>query len=525
MEGKKDFIQNIQKRVYESIKKNNLLQTGDYCIIGVSGGADSVALLDILVSLQEKLKIKLLVLHVNHKIRKEEAEQDAKYVETLSQHYKLPYILKEYNVPEYAKQYHLSIEEAGRILRYEAFAQGIQMWKNIEEKIKKNSKDNVCKSWQNRDMEYMQNIGSDFSKYHVAVAHHIEDRVETILIQMMRGSGLKGLAGMDIQRGEIIRPLWEIHRIEIEKYLKDRSISFREDSSNYSTIYTRNRIRHEILPLLLKVNTLAIEHIIELGEDSYETYLYLKKIARQHLLECMQKEKRAIGLDCSYLQKIDKVVRAYIYREAIFSFLKEKEKGLRDISRKHMKQMESLLDAPVGKHYTLPYQIQIRRDYKILWIEEYTLKEEKKSISLQEIILERDFRKDIPIKRLWVEEIFIKKYQIRYISYHIGMEIPEERYRKWFDMDVIKKEIAIRTRAMGDYITLTGGGHKSIKSYMIDSKISAKLRNDIPIIAEGSNVLWIVGYRIGESYKITKYTKNILEIRWLEEKSDELHNK
>jgi tRNA(Ile)-lysidine synthase len=216
----------MHERVRAYIAQNHLIEPEDHIIIGISGGADSVCLLFILLELQKTLPFTMEAVHVNHLLR-EDAAEDALFVGELCRKQGVKLRFFSVKVADLAKERGLSIEEAGRECRYECF----------------------------------QEAASAHRKTKIAVAHHQNDCAETVLFNLFRGSGLKGLAGIRPVRDNIIRPLLCCERREIEEYLASRGLSYRSDPSNEEGVFTRNRIRHQLLPLAQEINTAAIKHI------------------------------------------------------------------------------------------------------------------------------------------------------------------------------------------------------------------------------------------------------------------------
>lgn len=202
------------QKAFETIEKYQMIQPGGRVLAGVSGGADSVCLLMVLLELQKRMEFEIQVVHVEHGIRGKESLQDAEYVRKLCEQYQVPFLCVSCDIPQMARERKLSTEEAGRLARYEIFEKTAREW----------------------------------AADHIAVAHNKNDQAETILWNLARGSGLDGAAGIRPVRGKIIRPLLECGREEIEAYLRQKGIVWREDATNQGLDYTRNIIRNQILP-------------------------------------------------------------------------------------------------------------------------------------------------------------------------------------------------------------------------------------------------------------------------------------
>lgn len=445
------------KKVRDYIISQNMLKVGEQVIAAVSGGADSICLLHILVKLQEDLHMAVSAVHVHHGIRGGEADRDAAYTEELCGRLGVPCLVVHKNVPAYAAAHGMSAEEAGRLLRYEAF----------------------------------EKEASRLGGAKIAVAHHSGDQTETILHNLFRGSSLRGIGGMSPVRGAIIRPLLTCSRREILLYLEEREIVYCEDSTNESADYTRNRLRNIIIPEIVSgVNQRAAEHILHAGSMIAKADAYIKREAARKLEAYMLRRDGNAGIGIEVLLNQDGIIRTYM----ILEMMNEVGGSRKDITARHVASVEELLQKEVGARVDLPYALTSRRTYDELWIEHKNLVPP----------VDKCGEMDLP------EPIFTR------FSYEKHEEIPENRYTKWFDYDRIEGMLSVRTRQTGDYITLRDGKRKTVKSYMIDEKIPRELRERIPLLADGSHILWIVGYRISEYYKITGQTKQILQVQMLQ---------
>lgn len=447
----------MQKRVKEYMREHRMVEAGDRVLVGLSGGADSVCLLCLLYEMQEELNIEISALHVHHGLRGQEADRDRKYAEELCRKLKVPCFVVHRDVAAYANAKGLSTEEAGRILRYEAF----------EEEAKR--------------------LGEDGTGVKIAVAHHGDDQAETILHNLLRGSGLKGLGGMPPVRDKIIRPLLCCSRVEILEYLRQKRLNYCEDSTNAESDYTRNKLRNQILPLLVsQINQGAVEHILQAGEIASQADEYLVRKAKEILLEYGRGENERVEISRKILWEQETILQTYI----IFEMLQKWAGNRKDIASCHVELIRELLKKEVGAQVDLPYALTAGVTYDDLWIEK------KVPFDLT------DKQEEKPLPAL-VFTCF---------SYEKHMKIPEKRYTKWFDYDKIESTLSVRIRQTGDYMVLKDGGRKTVKAFMIDEKIPREQREQIPVLAEKNHVLWIVGYRISEYYKVTDQTRQVLQV-------------
>lgn len=474
------MLQKMQKKIEEF----HMISPGDTVIAGVSGGADSVCLLLCLDRLQKELDFQLEVIHVEHGIRGEESLKDKEFVENLCKQLHISYEVSHVNVPEYAIKHGLGMEEAARILRYEVFRQIAS---------KKNGK--------------------------IALAHHKEDNAETVLFQMVRGSSLPGLCGMQPVRQDregvcYIRPLLFFHREEIEEFLNSKKIRWCNDSTNTQLDYSRNFLRAQVIPELTKINAQAVEHINQSAENLSQIKEYLD-IETERLWEKVAKVGKEVTIFLDPFLSLHIVMQRQIVYKAITCVAKQKK----DITSAHVDAVMMLSKAQSGKRISLPYGIVVWKEFEELHFA-YAKEDCMPNEAIEKVY---DVTPEILASLIEVEET---------ITIHLGeereriecrvfqnnpkdVEIPRKTYTKWFDYDKIKKGFCIRTRRSGDYlISDTLGRHKKLKEYFINEKIPLLERDKIWILANKSEVLWVIGGRISEHIKVTNDTKYIFEITY-----------
>ncbi|PKM51501.1 MAG: tRNA lysidine(34) synthetase TilS [Firmicutes bacterium HGW-Firmicutes-7] len=457
-------------KVLATIRKYNMIEAKDHVIVGLSGGVDSVCLLWTLNQLKEILGIQIYAIHVHHGLRGVAADEDAKFSEALCEGLTIPIEIVYRNINEEAKLHKISEEEAGRKARYACF--------------------------------YAKREALGSGK--IAVGHHMNDQAETILFNMMRGSGLKGLSGISPIRGVIIRPLIDCTRLELEDFCREHKLPFVSDLTNELERYTRNKIRLNLIPYIEQnFNPSFIKQMSTMGEQIREEDAYLDNQADYFIrmkMNTISNNIRSIAID--QLIQIDKVIRKRVYRKIIFNL----SLGLKDYESKHMLLIDALLNKETGKKISLPYGIIVEREYNELYFKtiettseswEYLVDNNAQAVDVKEINGKFEFK------------------QLDNLNY---LEISQNKYTKWFDYDKIKCNLTIRNRRTGDFICLNGiNGKKKLKDYFIDEKISRDMRNKLPLLTDGSHVIWIVGLRISEQYKVSKDTKRILEVNYIKE--------
>ena len=468
------------KRVWEFAEKNGMFGEGDRVILGVSGGADSVCLLTVMAENDRELRLR--VVHVHHGLRGKEADRDAEFVGALCQKLGVPFEAVYRDAAGYAREQGLSVEEAGRILRYEALERAAQEWEEESRRI--------------------EGVGQ--RPVWIAVAHHQDDNVETILHHLLRGSGLRGLAGMQPVQGNRVRPLLGVRRQEIVEYLEERGIGWCEDSSNGEKAYTRNRIRGDLIPYMIRyVNERTPENILHAGGLIGQADRYLRGQAEKVWEDAGQRMNFGVSIGSRVFLGQEPIIRSYLIR----LMLDITAPGHKNITAKHFEQIERLVQGPVGGRCDLPGSLQARRTYEELVIEICSGKEKGNRQELEDREEGRVFLPEVlkgPVR--------VGNMEFQAFSWKKGTEITKKEYTKWFDYDKIKDTLSVRYRQPGDYLTLPGGGHKTLKRFLIDEKAPREARDQILVLAEKNHVLWVVGYRISEYYKIAENTHTILQV-------------
>ena len=511
----------ITKKVLKYCEAHGTLEPGDRILTGVSGGADSVCLLFLLRELRESLKLELRVLHVHHGIRAE-ADEDAAYVKALCEKLEIPFVQKNFNVPALAKKEGLSEEEAGRKARYEAFEE-------------------YAKEWLSEADEALTGAGcigearNNRSRVKIALAHHAGDRAETLLFHLFRGSGLKGLASIPPVRKTaaagvtVIRPLLCLERAEIEEYLEENGIQYCQDATNFEDAYARNRIRHHVLPYAEKeICSGAVQHLNQAAELLAEAEEYLKEQTEAARATCVEIKPVAVplrqeqpdgdGHSKACFVSVPEFTRvpSILQKRIILELLLELSPGGKDVGATHVEMVRDLFSGETGREADLPFGILARREYDKVILERVA----DDAVGDDEAILtelegEIDLTKlseNVTVEIPWGQDVFT----FQRLPYEKKEIIPEKTYTKWFDYDKIKNTLSIRTRRPGDFLMIRGGEgkpvRKTLKTYFITEKFPRKDRESLPLLAEGSHVLWITGHRISEAYKVDEGTKTILQV-------------
>ena len=450
-------------KIKNFITKQDMLKKEDCVIVGVSGGADSICLLFVLLELQKSMGFRLAVVHVNHGLRGECAVRDELFVKKICEEKEIPFVSYYENVELLAKKWKQSTEEAGRNFRRICFE------------------------------KTMIELGGT----KIALAHHKNDNVETLFMNLARGTGLKGLGGIAPVQGHFIRPLLCLERKEIEEYLQKNAIDYCVDDTNASDDYTRNRIRNQVIPYMEKeVNGKLVSHVDETMTYLRDVYQYMDAQVKAYKETCVFKEQDNVLIKESGFSVLPDVIKSMLLKE-VLSDIAEQEKDLEAI---HVKSLTELFAKQVGRKIDLPYNIEAKRSYEGIVLS-------KKKDDFEENQAEIIFQPE-------VKEYEFGKYRIKCRVFDKNeTNYTEKSGTKWFDYDIIRSRISFRTRRPGDYITIHEDGRtQKIKAYFINEKIPQEMRDDILLIAEGNHIIWICGYRDNCAYRVTEHTKHVLEI-------------
>lgn len=321
-----------REKILESIVKNffdtGIIKDKDILLVALSGGMDSMCLVDAFYKLQSEVDYKLMAIHVHHGIRGKEADRDLEFVKEYCKSMGIELIKEKVDAVKYAKTKNLTVEEAARILRYDALEKN---WKKLSEK---NLKNNV----------------------YILVAHHEKDQAETVIHNMIRGTGIKGIVGMKKQNGNVLRPLLDIKKSEIEKYVDRYDVPYVNDSTNDDTKYTRNFIRKEILDRFDTINAAASNHIAELSRQAKEINDYIEAESKKAYKKVILKNSdNSIVLSLSKFRLKDRIIKVGIIREIFDSLVST----LKDITKINIGDIIELSDKVKGGHIDLPYNLTV----------------------------------------------------------------------------------------------------------------------------------------------------------------------
>lgn len=448
----------IINKFLETIKRENLIKKNDTIIVGASGGPDSQFLVYLLNEIKKEYNLKIILAHLNH-LHRDDAYKDEELVKKTAEILNLSFESSHKSMDDYAKENSLSSEEAGRVLRYEFF-----------ERLRKEYE--ACK---------------------IAIAHNMDDQAETVLMRIIRGTGLDGLRAMDYKNNFIIRPIMDFSKNDILDYLNSEKIPYNIDYTNLETDYTRNKIRLDIIPQIEKINENFKKSLISLSEIAKSDVSILEDVEYKKFKNILvKKDKDFISFDKRGFESLDLPIRYRILRKSISLI----NGSINDFSKQNIEDYSKLTSLDTGKKIVKD-DLVFYKNYKTydLYKSDYFDKEESSEIlGLNEI-------KRFSSYKIWSK--LIDKEEFKSIN---------KKGSVFFDYDLIDLPIKIRYRSPGDSFNFYNNKSKKLKNFFIDEKIDKNLRDIIPLVFINNRLVWIVGYRRSDDYKITDNTIRILMI-------------
>lgn len=472
----------LAPRVLSFIRKLEMVSAGDLVLVAVSGGPDSVALLHLLWRLRTELGISLAVVHLNHMIRGEEARADALFVQDLARSLGLEAYVKDFNVPAYREETGLSLQEAARQIRYQFFAE----------------------------------VAQKTSASRVALGHHADDQAETVLFNFLRGTGLAGLKGIPPVRGIYIRPLLCVRRREIEEYCQQFSLPVREDPSNKKPIYTRNRIRWELIPRLEReYNPRLVRVLVNLAELCREEDSYMEEQAASLFRQALKAEGESLlALDAFKLRSSPRALLRRVVRQAWRCI----SHSFGDLPYERVEAVLGLLEKPEeGKLVELPRKITVLYRQGEL---RFATGEGEETVPFYRYPLVVPGATYIPEIDRTIVALLIAPSEAP----------PPRSLSPWealLDYDLLPPGVLeVRRRREGDRFHPLGlPGKTKLKKFLINQNIPREERDRLPLVVCGEEILWVGGVRPAEPWKVTSRTRKCLFLRLVEGKAENSEKK
>ncbi len=453
------FSPDLILRTIKHIREQKIVTEGERVLVGCSGGIDSATLLFVLNEARNDVAFDLGVAHINHLLRSQESERDEAFVRDTAAGYGLPFFLKRADVRGYAALHGLSLQHAGRDIRY----------------------------------QFLDEIADNEGFTRIATAHNLDDQIETFILRLIKGSGIRGLSAIPPVRDRIIRPFLHIYRSEITSFAEHYSIAFVEDSSNVKTVYERNYIRHKIMPLLQELNPAFREKIGSLLGDigGINAIFDQRKNLFMRRVRCSEKE---IIVSVKNFTKLDGEVRYRVMAD-IFARLTPSFVPLRE----HVRLIEKIISSTKPNlRVNLPSGLRVNKVYGSLVFTTRPLLEATLEICGLHTGMNHlpHLNIDVNVKRL-------KKAPLTF---------PKNPFIAFFDADKCD-DLLVRTFRPGDRFQPLGMPQPvKVKDFFISRKVPPEDRQHIPLVLSGNDIVWIAGHRIDEKYKLGNATRNVLKI-------------
>lgn len=440
------------RKIHQFIKKKGLLRPGQKLVVAVSGGIDSVVMLDALVQLSEMWKYELSAAHVNFQLRGNESDKDEKFVQRLAERYDLPFHNKRSKTKKIAKEMNQSLQETARDIRYSFF-------------------DTLKKS-----------LNADL----IVTAHNANDNAETMILNLLRGSGIDGLAGIPVQRDSIIRPLLCVTRKEISQYAKKRNLKFREDSSNSKDDYTRNFLRNNVIPKLEKRINPSLNETLFNEADLFRSMV---NFANKETVKIYNNIVTLTRIDIDKLSDVDPFIRQSIVRRLLKELNIEPSFAL----------ISSILELE-GEQKGSTIEINKK------WIAE----RQSTDIEIRKKSNKRDFLFKMEKEGTLTTEDFILAVK--------KSALPDNKRKndssnEYVDASKVKFPLTIRSWQKGDvFIPLGMNGKKKVSDFFGEQKLESVEKKMTPIVESNGTIVWIAGKRLDERYKLTDTTTEAYQL-------------
>lgn len=453
------------KTLLDKVRREDLFKKGETVVVAVSGGADSVALLDILHSLHEE-RLQLVVAHLNHQLRGEESDGDEAFVASLAQRYGLPFVSQRSDVAALAKGSRLSLEDAGRRARY----------------------------------AFLSDTATRHGASSIALAHHLDDQAETVLMRLLRGAGGSGLSAMArVSGGMLKRPLLSVSREELEQYIKVRGLTWRTDSTNADTAYLRNSIRHDLIPLLRRYNPKVSQRLAATAETLSLDEELLEQLTATAWQRVASRNGSAVLLDLPALAAEPKGLRLRLYRRALSALRGD----LQRIALNHLHAIDELVnDGRPNACIKLPGDCFVSRSYDSVRFSP----EPPAAGGEWELPIPQEGSYPLPDGRTLTVRLVSRPPSLQ-PSPSVAYLDPEQLPFPWL----------LRNFRPGDRFRPLGmGGSQKIKALFINEKVPLGDRRRIPVLLSSGRVVWVVGLRLAEEARLKAAASAVLRVEILD---------
>jgi tRNA(Ile)-lysidine synthase len=452
------MTKSIEQKALKFIDENHLIENGDKILVALSGGADSVFLLTFLVKFKKRFRIELAAFHLNHKLRGKSADADEKFCKDFCKENNIQFVSVSKDVKAYSKQTKLSIEEAARKIRYQE----------------------------------LQKAAKKLGWNKIATAHNASDNVETILLNLFKGAGLKGLSGIPWRRENIIRPIICLSADEIRKYLLQNIITFRLDETNLESEYERNFLRNEIIPKVKrKINPQLEQKVSSTSKIISEISSFVDNEVERLSKTAVKKINEELRINLKAVSKRDKSFLGIFFKSVV------EENFNIELASENINDLLNLIKSQTGKSIHLKEKISAFRERDGLVIGKKLIAKQNTPVAL---IIGQEVEFDG--KTISIEEV--NRKMIKFTS---------NKLVEFISGDGLNKMFEVRKWKAGDKFQPIGmKGTKKISDFLSDIKTSSAEKKDHLVLTSSGKIVWVVGLRIDERFKVTPKTKKIFKL-------------
>ncbi|MCL5030722.1 MAG: tRNA lysidine(34) synthetase TilS [Bacteroidetes bacterium] len=448
----------IEQKFLNFIDEKKLIRKNDKILVALSGGPDSVFLLHLFLKYKNRFKIEIGAIHINHMIRGKAANEDEDFCKKLSLNLNIKFIAVSRDVKSFARKNKLSLEEAGRKIRYSEF----------EKSLKK----------------------LNYNK--IATAHNSSDNTETVLLNLIKGTGLKGISGIPISRGNIIRPILNISKEEILNYLNNNGIKYRTDESNSSVDFERNYLRQNIIPLIKeKLNPDLEKSILNSSEIFKNVSSFLDKKVLGELKSITEFKKGQLIISIKKIEETDEEIKSYFLKLAI------EENFSVQLTFADYKNIISLIKKETGKKVNLSNSLKAVRERDSI-----VIFKEKRAEDFKPLVINENGSVKIDEKT-----VSIKKKD------NLPIKFSGSRLKEYISADKLSSNYIIRKWKHGDkFFPLGLKGTKKVSDFLNELKIPSLKKKDQLVLTNRGQIIWVIGLRLDERFKINNNTEKVIEL-------------
>jgi tRNA(Ile)-lysidine synthase len=451
-------MKKIEEKALKYIDENGLIERDDKVLVALSGGPDSVFLLHFLLKFRNKYHIKVGAVHINHMIRGKAAYEDEEFCRKLSVNLHIEFLSVQKNVRSLAKQHKISIEEAGRVVRYQEFEKALKQ--------------------------------AGFNK--IATAHNCSDNAETVLLNLIKGTGIKGISGIPLKRGNIVRPILCLKKDEILDYLNNYGIKFRIDESNLETDYERNFLRKKVIPLIKERLNPDFENALFHSSEIFTGFsVMLDSQVKDKIKGFAKVTEEGLSLSVDVLNNADDEIKNYLIKAAVEGYFKIQ------LTFTDVKNIKSLFEKRTGKSINLVNNLTAGRERQFVIISSGA-----KDESFEPLFLAEGSRVKVNDKTLIVKPVN-----------GIPKRFSDNRLREYISADKLSGNFCLRRWKAGDKFSPLGlKGTKKISDFLNEQKITSSKKKEQLLLTNKGKIVWVLGLRLDERFKITSNTKRIIEL-------------